>query len=171
MSPLGRFLARWVALAVLALVIGGSIGTIYALNFKEPVMVADGRERDEWPPAAPVLASPAHKAVLDTNAPLVEWEVPRDIGNGNLMYVVEFAHDKDFSLGLERMYANIYEPRFQVPDAEAFPPGVTVYWRVYAVDAGLNQGPYSFVWSFTPLGLPSPRADAAIDVGVALPES
>ncbi len=126
----------------------------YALHIKHPVPAEDAPTRPDQPPGPPKLLTPAHRATVPSNTPTFTWNAPTDDSAGRLMYAIEFAFDKHFSAGIKREYANIYETTFQVPQNEPFAPGLTIYWRAYAVDTALNQGPYSPIFEFTPLGKP-----------------
>lgn len=145
---------RWTFLTVVALAVGGALGSAYALVFDAPEELSTGElaRGDIWPPTAPIPLGPEDGAVTSTLAPEFTW-LPSEDNLPGVSYVMEFGTDPHFQNGIIRTVYNIDEPRYQVPEDEPFAPGVRVYWRVYALDVGLNQGPYSDVWSFTPFGV------------------
>lgn len=156
------FLAKWTLLAAVALVAGGSLGVAFTLATAPPpeeLTDHELRRGDVWPPTAPVLLAPANGETVTTLTPVFEWQASSD-NRPRLIYVLEFGTDERFQSGFFRTVSNIEDTRWETPPEHPFPPATTMYWRAYAIDEGLNQGPYSETWSFTAL---------PVDLPVALP--
>lgn len=151
----GRAVLRWLALSLVAIALGASIGAAYAFTMKPPQLSEEGAPSpfdDVTPPTAPEpLLEPADGATVRTSAPELVWTPSKDDRDG-FIYVVEISFDADFA-SVSRVYSNILEPRWQIPPDEPLAPGVQAYWRVQAIDVGLNASPYSSTFSFTPLGV------------------
>lgn len=150
-----RPLLRWAALTVTAIALGTTLGAAYAFTLKAPEISEDARASpydDVVPPTAPEpLLSPGDGEAVRTSTPELTWTPSTDDHEG-FIYVVEISFDSDFAT-VSRVYSNVLEPRLQIPPDEPLAPGVKAYWRVQAIDVGLNVSPYSSTFSFTPLGI------------------
>lgn len=174
MRPVVRALAKWSVLTALAIVVGGGLGSAYALTMNEPVMesaapagpAADDLEltvmpagRDETAPPAPVLVTPQDGALVSLR-PLLTWEAVHD--GSNVIYGLQLSTDPGFPPETTTTVRNLETPEWR--PTTPFTPLVKIHWRVYALDAGLNEGPASEARAFTPV---FPLGD--VQVGVTPP--
>lgn len=175
MQRLARGLLKWTFLTALAFAVGGALGSAYALTIKEPVYEAAAplepatvQEEAELPPEeqvgtadrtappAPELVTPEDGAVVSLR-PHLKWADVED--RSVVVYGLEYSTDPGFPAETTTTIRNLEAPQWR-PDAP-FTPLVKVYWRVYALDAGLNEGPLSEARVFTPL---FPLGDVEVDV-------
>ncbi len=91
------------------------------------------------PLTAPVLTSPAHKALINNPTPLLEWQ---KVDNA-VSYRVVISNSKTFAVKLQKI--TVDDPHLL---AAALPDG-KYYWRVRAIDASGGKGPWSEIRSFT----------------------
>ncbi|HLE97132.1 MAG TPA: hypothetical protein VI997_07165 [Candidatus Thermoplasmatota archaeon] len=166
-----RFLAKWTLLTALAAIVGTSLGAAYATNLK-PIDTAeesrsadengDGivspRERDTVAPPQPVLTTPADGAYVSWR-PLLAWEPVAD--PSTVIYAIAVSPDPGFPPETTTIVRNLDAPEWR-PE-QPLSPLVKQYWRVYALDAGLNEGPWSEARSFTPL-LPVDGLEVVVDL-------
>lgn len=173
MQRLARGLLKWTFLTALALAVGGALGSAYALTIKEPAYEAaaplepatvaeEGPEdRTDTPdraaPPAPDLITPEDGAVVSLR-PHLKWAAVED--RSVVVYGLQYSTDPGFPAEATTTLRNLEAPEWR-PDAP-FTPLVKIYWRVYALDAGLNEGPLSEARVFTPL---FPLGDVEVDVG------
>jgi len=96
-------------------------------------------------PPVPALSSPENGAVLDTTAPLLEWQA----SEGANLYDVQVGTDDTFGT-LVVDQAGIFLTNFQVGDTD-LGSGTLYYWHVRATnDDGTSS--WSDPWSFTTSG-------------------
>ena len=166
-----RGLLKWTFLAALALAIGGALGSAYALTVKEPVYEAAplepasddpveervGRVEDRTAPPAPTLVTPSDGAIVSLR-PTLRWDAVVDASA--VIYGVQVSTDPGFPEDGTTTVRNLAQPEWR-PETP-FTPLVKVYWRVYALDAGLNEGPMTEPRVFTPL---FPVGDVDIGIG------
>lgn len=110
---------------------------------------------DGVPPVAPVLVSPVNGAWIPNGAPSFDWN---DVADA-VSYYVQMDNNPDFS-SPEASVGGLTSSAYA--QATSLPMG-TWYWRVYAVDAGSNLGPWSETRSF--LVAPAPRSEVAVGLG------
>lgn len=160
MRRLVRGLVKWAFLTALAIVVGGALGSAYALTLKEPVQEAAPLEpaaeetpveeqiglQDRTAPPAPTLTSPEDGSLVSLR-PMLTWDAVEDASN--VIYGLDLSNDPGFPDEATTRVRNLAAPEWR-PDTP-FSPLVKVYWRVYALDAGLNEGPASDPRSFVPL--------------------
>lgn len=172
-----RSLAKWAVLAAVAVVLGSLLGAAVATSLKDPVpaeatapvegpddaleSAAEVPEQglaDTTAPPPPVLVAPADGAYASLQ-PLFRWEAVADASN--VIYAIEWSHDPGFPPEASITVRNLEGTAWKADTA--FAPLAKVYWRMYALDAGLNQSSWSEAQSFTPL---FPIGDLEVGAGV-----
>ncbi|MBK8139213.1 MAG: hypothetical protein IPK52_25915 [Chloroflexi bacterium] len=91
---------------------------------------------DRTAPAAPILVSPAHKAIVMTLRPVFDWQDSLEVDFDH--YVIEIDNNRDFSSPILRE-----EPDVSTFTPTADLPGSKVFWRVRAVDEVENRSEWS----------------------------
>lgn len=100
-------------------------------------------EIDRTSPEAPMLLSPAHKAIIsDTNTPTFDWEDSAEVDLAH--YVIQIDNNRDFSSPLITLEveASTYTTALELSNRGYF-------WRVRAVDEVGNRSPWSEQRKFT----------------------
>ncbi|MBE0433424.1 hypothetical protein IBX73_08170, partial [candidate division WOR-3 bacterium] len=102
---------------------------------------ADSFGVDVTPPPAPVLIAPADGACLNNNAVDLIWHAAVDNLSGTDHYVLQYALNDAFTLGL--VETTLVDTTFSITI-----PDTVYYWRVRGVDAATNESGFSTVRYF-----------------------
>jgi hypothetical protein len=119
------------------------------------------------PSTAPVPLSPANGNVLDTIAPLFQWNNGANPGGTGMR--LQVATSADFAVVAHSMRTSVSPGVKEFRFGRNLEPGTTYYWRVFFL-CGAFQGPYSqvqtFTTAFTGTMLPGPAQVAPADGSV-----
>lgn len=112
---------------------------------------------DRTAPAAPILVSPAHKAIVMTLRPVFDWQDSLEVDFDH--YVIEIDNNRDFSSPILRE-----EPDVSTFTPTADLPGSKVFWRVRAVDEVENRSEWSEARKLEMTVLKAPPGSARVRV-------
>jgi hypothetical protein len=153
MPPSVRFLGDEITPLKLVLMVGVAVAVGVPLGVQVgETVVQEGSQAEAIeetdPPTIPIPEAPEDGAVGVSRTPTFSWLASQDASR--VTYTLSYSPSPNFNSETYQVTVfGMRETEHTVTDENQLPPGVTIYWRVFAVDRWSNPSGWSDIQRFT----------------------